>query len=40
MSVISVQAGLARFVVHSDTATAHDALRIIEDTSGEALEDV
>ncbi|MFK4099750.1 sensor histidine kinase [Streptomyces sp. NPDC019531] len=40
MSVISVQAGLARFVVHSDTATAHNALRIIEDTSGEALEEL
>lgn len=40
MSVISVQAGLARFVLDSDTATARGALGTIEDTSGEALEEL
>ncbi|MEU1184351.1 sensor histidine kinase [Streptomyces sp. NPDC005820] len=40
MSVISVQAGLARFVLDSDTETARDALSTIEDTSGEALEEL
>ncbi|MDQ1042177.1 sensor histidine kinase [Streptomyces sp. V4I2] len=40
MSVISVQAGLARFVLDSDAATARGALSTIEDTSGEALEEL
>jgi YD repeat-containing protein len=40
MSVISVQAGLARFVLDSDAATARGALATIEDTSGEALEEL
>ncbi|MCX4909092.1 sensor histidine kinase [Streptomyces sp. NBC_00878] len=40
MSVISVQAGLARFVLDSDTATARGALSTIEDTSTEALEEL
>lgn len=40
MSVISVQAGLARFVLDSDTATARGALGTIEDTSTEALEEL
>lgn len=37
MAVVSVQAGLARFVFDSDAATARRALGIIEDASGEAL---
>ncbi|MEU6783080.1 sensor histidine kinase [Nonomuraea angiospora] len=37
MSVISVQAGLGRFVALSDPATAHAALGVIADTSHEAL---
>ncbi|WP_405876445.1 sensor histidine kinase [Streptomyces sp. NBC_00005] len=40
MSVISVQAGLARFVLDSDATTARDALTTIEDTSTEALEEL
>jgi signal transduction histidine kinase len=40
MSVISVQAGLARFVLDSDTVTARGALSTIEDTSAEALEEL
>ncbi|MFI7503976.1 sensor histidine kinase [Streptomyces sp. NPDC049687] len=40
MSVISVQAGLARFVLDSDAATVRGALGTIEDTSGEALEEL
>ncbi|WP_435806718.1 sensor histidine kinase [Streptomyces canus] len=40
MSVISVQAGLARFVLDSDAATARGALGTIEDTSTEALEEL
>ncbi|BCM68972.1 MULTISPECIES: sensor histidine kinase [Streptomyces] len=40
MSVISVQAGLARFVFDSDPATARGALGTIADTSGEALEEL
>ncbi|MFF0088141.1 sensor histidine kinase [Streptomyces canus] len=40
MSVISVQAGLARFVLDSDAPTARDALTTIEDTSTEALEEL
>ncbi|WP_416977167.1 sensor histidine kinase [Streptomyces sp. T028] len=40
MAVISVQAGLARFVLDSDAATARNALTTIEDTSGEALEEL
>ncbi|MER6000098.1 histidine kinase [Nonomuraea angiospora] len=37
MSVISVQAGLGRFVALSDPATAHAALGAIANTSHEAL---
>ncbi|MCX4764474.1 sensor histidine kinase [Streptomyces sp. NBC_01275] len=40
MSVISVQAGLARFVFDADPVTARGALGTIEDTSGEALEEL
>lgn len=40
MSVISVQAGLAKFVFTSDPATAHAALSTISGTSGEALEEL
>ncbi|WP_333763580.1 sensor histidine kinase [Streptomyces sp. IBSBF 2390] len=40
MSVISVQAGLARFVFDSDPGTARGALGTIADTSGEALEEL
>ncbi|GGW30365.1 ATPase [Streptomyces lucensis JCM 4490] len=40
MSVISVQAGLARFVFDSDPAKARGALGTIGDTSGEALEEL
>ncbi|MGD1219684.1 MULTISPECIES: sensor histidine kinase [Streptomyces] len=40
MSVISVQAGLARFVFDSDPATARTALGTIADTSGEALDEL
>ncbi|MEU3525377.1 sensor histidine kinase [Streptomyces sp. NPDC038707] len=40
MSVISVQAGLARFVLDSAPAKARDALGTIADTSGEALEEL
>jgi signal transduction histidine kinase len=40
MSVISVQAGLARFVLGSDATTARNALTVIEDTSTEALEEL
>ncbi|MBT2450826.1 sensor histidine kinase [Streptomyces sp. ISL-43] len=40
MSVISVQAGLARFVFSSAPATATAALRTIEDTSSEALDEL
>jgi signal transduction histidine kinase len=40
MSVISVQAGLAKFVFASDPATAHAALSTISGTSGEALEEL
>ncbi|MFE0172722.1 sensor histidine kinase [Streptomyces sp. NPDC059002] len=40
MSVISVQAGLARFVFTSDPGTAHAALGTISGTSGEALEEL
>ncbi|MFJ2767419.1 sensor histidine kinase [Streptomyces sp. NPDC087300] len=40
MSVISVQAGLARFVFTSDPSTAHAALGTISGTSGEALEEL
>ncbi|MGW0768486.1 sensor histidine kinase [Streptomyces sp. NPDC002676] len=40
MSVISVQAGLARFVFASDPAKARGALGTIADTSGEALEEL
>ncbi|MFD8199562.1 sensor histidine kinase [Streptomyces sp. NPDC003470] len=37
IAVINVQAGLARFVFHSDAPTARDALDTIEGASGEAL---
>ncbi|MFD8819583.1 sensor histidine kinase [Streptomyces sp. NPDC059627] len=40
MSVISVQAGLARFVFESDPAKARGALGTIADTSGEALDEL
>ncbi|MEU8645883.1 sensor histidine kinase [Streptomyces sp. NPDC048674] len=40
MSVVSVQAGLARFVFDSDPATARAALGTIGDASGEALEEL
>jgi signal transduction histidine kinase len=40
MAVISVQAGLARFVFDSDPAKARGALGTIADTSGEALEEL
>ncbi|MFJ8113167.1 sensor histidine kinase [Streptomyces sp. NPDC096132] len=40
MSVISVQAGLARFVLGSDAETARTALGTIESTSTEALEEL
>jgi hypothetical protein len=40
MSVISVQAGLARFVFDSDPVKARCALGTIEDTSAEALEEL
>ncbi|WP_181140671.1 sensor histidine kinase [Streptomyces sp. Ru62] len=40
MSVISVQAGLARFVFDSDPAKARGALGTIADTSREALEEL
>ena len=40
LSVISVQAGLARFVLDSDAATARGALTTIEDTSTEALDEL
>ncbi|MEV0196679.1 histidine kinase [Nonomuraea sp. NPDC050691] len=37
MSVISVQAGMGRYVALSDPATAHSTLGVIADTSHEAL---
>ena len=40
MSVISVQAGLARFVFDSDPRTARASLGTIADTSGEALDEL
>ncbi|MEU3842408.1 sensor histidine kinase [Streptomyces sp. NPDC028635] len=40
MSVISVQAGLARFVLDADPATARSALGTIAGTSTEALEEL
>ncbi|WP_181805505.1 sensor histidine kinase [Streptomyces shenzhenensis] len=40
MSVISVQAGLARFVFESDPGKARGALGTIADTSGEALDEL
>ncbi|KOV67195.1 sensor histidine kinase [Streptomyces sp. MMG1121] len=40
MSVISVQAGLGRFVFDTDPGTARGALTTIADTSGEALEEL
>jgi signal transduction histidine kinase len=40
MSVISVQAGLARYVLESDPGTAGGALDTVLDTSGEALDEM
>ncbi|MGW0520543.1 sensor histidine kinase [Crossiella sp. NPDC003009] len=40
MSVISVQAGLARYVFDTDRATASNALATIADTSREALDEM
>ncbi|GAA4942095.1 sensor histidine kinase [Actinoplanes utahensis] len=40
MSVISVQAGLARYVLRSDPRTAGDALDAVLDTSTEALDEM
>jgi signal transduction histidine kinase len=40
MSVISVQAGLGRYVALSDPATAHATLGVIADTSHEALSEM
>ncbi|ROP33567.1 signal transduction histidine kinase [Couchioplanes caeruleus] len=37
MSVVSVQAGLARYVLYSDPRTSHAALDTVLDSSGEAL---
>jgi signal transduction histidine kinase len=40
MSVIAVQAGLARYVLESDPPTASGALRAIADTSSEVLNEI
>lgn len=40
MSVVSVQAGLAAFVLETDTVTARAALRTVLHTSGEALQEM
>ncbi|MGI5171167.1 sensor histidine kinase [Spirillospora sp. CA-253888] len=40
MSVVSVQAGLARYVLHSDPATAEKALWTVAETSGEGLSEL
>jgi signal transduction histidine kinase len=40
MAVVSVQAGLARYVLESDPATARAALGTVLDTTGEALEEM
>jgi signal transduction histidine kinase len=40
MSVVSVQAGLARYVLESDPATSASALETIADTSARALEEM
>jgi signal transduction histidine kinase len=40
MSVVSVQAGLAKFVLERDPATARAALRTVLHTSGEALQEM
>jgi signal transduction histidine kinase len=40
MSVISVQAGLGRYVLKSDPGTAHAALDVIEATAHEALSEM
>ncbi|GAA5094224.1 sensor histidine kinase [Nocardia iowensis] len=40
MSAISIQAGLARYVFHSDPDTAYTAVQAIGDASGKALEDM
>ncbi|GHJ12926.1 ATPase [Micromonospora sp. AKA38] len=40
LSVVSVQAGLARYVLSSDPDTADRALATVLDTSGEALEEL
>ncbi|MFI0791565.1 sensor histidine kinase [Micromonospora rubida] len=40
MSVVSVQAGLAWYVLESDPPTARSALRTVLDTTGEALDEM
>ncbi|MFC9970766.1 sensor histidine kinase [Spirillospora sp. NPDC127200] len=40
MSVVSVQAGLARYVLRSDPATAEKAMRTVAETSGEGLSEL
>jgi signal transduction histidine kinase len=40
LSVVSIQAGLARYVLESDPVTAGEALGTVLDTSGEALEEL
>ncbi|MFG1793228.1 sensor histidine kinase [Nocardia sp. NPDC049149] len=40
MSAISIQAGLARYVFHTDPSTAYSAVQAISDASGKALEDM
>jgi signal transduction histidine kinase len=40
LSVVSIQAGLARYVLESDPATADQALGTVLDTTGEALDEL
>ncbi|WP_225729021.1 MULTISPECIES: sensor histidine kinase [unclassified Nocardia] len=40
MSAISIQAGLARYVFHTDPGTAYTALQAIGDASGKAMADM
>lgn len=40
MAAISIQAGLARYVFHTDSHTAYTAVQAIGDASGKALEDM
>ncbi|GIH17663.1 sensor histidine kinase [Rugosimonospora africana] len=40
LSVVSIQAGLARYVLESDPVTAGEALGTVLDTTGEALEEL